>query len=693
MKLNDTTNSARFRNLKSSNMNTSASSSVSMGVDVTGNAKNSLNGGINNVNNVDNSISFATSFCTIFNPNFFISKTTDFCNSCFITENDDEDPLSNYNSLYYRRTFLDNPSFEVLSIGVIPSSGADDKQYCFVTSGVIGLTGSIARTDNKGAIMGLSFSVDDILIGASPWIYSTASFSSGWEGYVNSKVSVADAVDSFTTSSNIILQSVENNENLNRNKFKVIGDSPYTDINFFSGIVNGKNINCNFYPYGLSHSYIGGNRSTEESEFNSYNMSHLTTYPNLPPPLEIENVTFFSLTRTSGQEFDAFGFTHSGYYNYKFKLGNGNNQSYSDFLFTMDSNLKFEVIIPIYNSNSYYFDFLVNGICKKADDFFSTTKKIRFGISNSPLSDPLVFTQSIYGFESISSDNYITIGAFIGKNSEFDFLRITATPDFTYVDAFSLVFKGTVINTPCIWDYDVHNFIVSSGITDEQEIFALCQLVSDLKSKFIWDRLIAFYPFLGGSASTHSVNLKDPSQYSITFNEMSHSNLGIQTDNTDSFGNTGYVPFSSGYLSIGVYANIQTAFTENGLIGVTDGFTHSLSISQNSSIITYLNLGNTASHSITQSLISDSGFYAHTRISDSEFIGIVEGKIFKNNSTQSGSYPNSAIYIGSINNNNLPLSESIQIISTAYISNYIDEQQLIYLDDIVRRFNSKLGRS
>jgi len=89
-------------------------------------------------------------------------------------------------------------------------------------------------------------------------------------------------------------------------------------------------------------------------------------------------------------------------------------------------------------------------------------------------------------------------------------------------------------------DPDAAAFIVAAGITNSTQKTAINQLVLDLKSYSLWTKFSAIYPFVGGTATSHKYNLKDPrdldAAYRIQFNGgWTHDSNGIQGD-----GSTGY---------------------------------------------------------------------------------------------------------------------------------------------------------
>lgn len=76
----------------------------------------------------------------------------------------------------------------------------------------------------------------------------------------------------------------------------------------------------------------------------------------------------------------------------------------------------------------------------------------------------------------------------------------------------SFVQNGIIINDP-----DAQAFIDAAPIVDSVQINAINTLVLSLKEKNIWNKMQAIYPFVGGTASTHKLNLKDPRDLNTAF--------------------------------------------------------------------------------------------------------------------------------------------------------------------------------
>lgn len=86
-------------------------------------------------------------------------------------------------------------------------------------------------------------------------------------------------------------------------------------------------------------------------------------------------------------------------------------------------------------------------------------------------------------------------------------------------------------------------FISLSGITDPVQISAVTTLAINASLHGWWDKCDLIYPFVGGNATAHSINLKSPGDYTITWNDtVIHNANGITGDGANGYANTGFVP-------------------------------------------------------------------------------------------------------------------------------------------------------
>lgn len=102
------------------------------------------------------------------------------------------------------------------------------------------------------------------------------------------------------------------------------------------------------------------------------------------------------------------------------------------------------------------------------------------------------------------------------------------------------------------YDFDpaTKAFIAASGITDRTQQRAIDLLVRGFKASGSWSQRLAIYPFVGGTATPHAVNLKSPGTFSMVFTGATHSANGISFGGGSSRGDSQFAP-STGGMTIG----------------------------------------------------------------------------------------------------------------------------------------------
>jgi len=108
-------------------------------------------------------------------------------------------------------------------------------------------------------------------------------------------------------------------------------------------------------------------------------------------------------------------------------------------------------------------------------------------------------------------------------------------------------------NSLTIFDADAQAYITAATITDTTQKNAVNQLTVDLKAASIWTKMKAIYPFLGGTASSHKWNLKDPQDTNAAFRLVfsggwTHSSNGALPNGTNGYANT-FFNLSTGFTS------------------------------------------------------------------------------------------------------------------------------------------------
>ena len=196
-------------------------------------------------------------------------------------------------------------------------------------------------------------------------------------------------------------------------------------------------------------------------------------------------------------------------------------------------------------------------------------------------------------------------------------------------------------------DPDAQAFITAASITDPTQQGAINTLVVDLKGYNIWTKFKAIYPVVGGSASSHAVNLKTPGTYNLSFQVgWTHSANGMLPLNT--FANTNLndntiLTLNSVHISYYSRTNENIAVIEMGT-GLSDG----LFIEARTAGISYYRVHSTT---LLQHADTDSrAFYVANRTASNVMNAWKNGVKLATSSGASTTKQNFNIYIGALNN-------------------------------------------
>ena len=96
-------------------------------------------------------------------------------------------------------------------------------------------------------------------------------------------------------------------------------------------------------------------------------------------------------------------------------------------------------------------------------------------------------------------------------------------------------------------DPDAESFLTAAAITDPIISGAINTLVVQMKADNIWTKMKAIYPMVGGTASTHKWNLKDPRDLDAAFRLVfngggTHSSTGYLPNGINGYADTKLVP-------------------------------------------------------------------------------------------------------------------------------------------------------
>jgi hypothetical protein len=267
---------------------------------------------------------------------------------------------------------------------------------------------------------------------------------------------------------------------------------------------------------------------------------------------------------------------------------------------------------------------------------------------------------------------------------------------YTAVQTFQTTL-GRQVGVPIVSDSDAQAFLNAAVITDTTQANAVNTLVTSLKGYGLWTKMNAIYPFVGGTASTHKFNLKNPldtnAAFRLTFSGgWTHSATGALPNGTNGYADSNLIPSTTLQLdSVHMSGYIRTDTTSGGIFGcynagVTNGlytnpkFSSGIQESRNNSGAG----GNAVS--------TDSrGFWINTRVIFAQY------KIFRNSIINQTSNTNTtglctvSAYIGSLNLNGTPEYQNREIAFSSIGDGLTDTESNNYYT-AVQAFQTTLSR-
>jgi len=252
-----------------------------------------------------------------------------------------------------------------------------------------------------------------------------------------------------------------------------------------------------------------------------------------------------------------------------------------------------------------------------------------------------------------------------------------------------------------IVDGDAAAFIAATGITDSTQIAAINQLVTDLKTNSLWTKLPVIYPFIGGTASTHKYNLKDPVDADASFRLTMHGGLTHDANGVTGNGSTGYMDTKfkdsdfagQNDAGVAVYCRNDFASGAKALYGAVDSGFQGLRFLPDLSGTAYFSVFSSTGAGKTNS--DTSGRWIHTRTGSSADRIYRNGSLFKaNNQTSATNSTTANILLLAVDYNNgaLKYQNSDANIAFFAFTTGLDDTDKVLLDGIIDDYNTTLGR-
>jgi hypothetical protein len=248
-------------------------------------------------------------------------------------------------------------------------------------------------------------------------------------------------------------------------------------------------------------------------------------------------------------------------------------------------------------------------------------------------------------------------------------------------------------------DTDAQAFLNAAVITDSTQANAINTLVTDLKSANLWTKMKALYPFVGGSATAHKFNLKDPrdldAAYRLTFaGGWTHTSTGAKPNGTNAnantfFDNTKFI--SLGNASIGAYTRTNRVGANSCTLGGHwDGVSSTVIIPRWTDGNAYFGL-NSTSWSILPTT-DTLGFYQASRNNSSTQMIISKNNYSQTANSTIGNSHNVTIKLGSGSNPYGAWAYDNLELAFSSIGDGLSSSEVTAFYTAVQKYQTSLGR-
>ena len=245
------------------------------------------------------------------------------------------------------------------------------------------------------------------------------------------------------------------------------------------------------------------------------------------------------------------------------------------------------------------------------------------------------------------------------------------------------------------FDPDAQAFITAASITDPTQQGAINTLVISLKGYSIWTKFKAIYPIVGGVASSHKYNLKDPRDLDVAFRlafatGWTHSATGMTPLVTwaDTFLNC-FANTSQNSTHYSYYSRTNSN-SEVELGALSGGFQSFLIL--RSVNLSYFVVNQNAPYT-TYSNLDAKGFYVANRTASNVVNGWKNGIKVVTSSNLSNGNPNLKIYLGAYNNGGIAAGNSIKECAFASIGDGLTDTDAANFYTAVQAYQTTLSRN
>ena len=247
-------------------------------------------------------------------------------------------------------------------------------------------------------------------------------------------------------------------------------------------------------------------------------------------------------------------------------------------------------------------------------------------------------------------------------------------------------------------DADAQAFITAAAITEPVQINAINTLVEGMKTDGIWTKMKAVYPFVGGTATTHKWNLKDPrdldAAFRLVFNGgWTHSSNGATPNGTNGYADTKLnentvMTLNDIHMSFYSRTNSTVASCDIGCLDTSTLYgTHIIPYSSGNAAIrnTDLSSGFTATANTL-------GLFVNSRISSAQTKYFYNASLFNTIVSPSISKSNQVYFLGARNTGGSASSFSPKQLAFSSIGDGLTDTEAANLYTRVQAFQTSLSR-
>ena len=246
-------------------------------------------------------------------------------------------------------------------------------------------------------------------------------------------------------------------------------------------------------------------------------------------------------------------------------------------------------------------------------------------------------------------------------------------------------------------DADAVAFLTATGITDATITSAICTLVTTMKTDGTWAKCNAIYPMVGGTATTHKFNLKNPLNTNAAFRlsfvgGWTHSSNGALPNGTNTYANTFFNPSANASQNshhISYYSRTNSNLTEVEIGGANA--TQGSVLEIRTSNITYFRINSSTTY-ITAADADSRAFYMANRTAQNVINGWKNLTKIATGATASSTLVNLNYFLGALNNNGATSFYSRKECAFATIGSGLTDAEAAALYNSIQAFQTTLSR-